>query len=106
VYTHNGPGRETGIHPTIVKTMVKAKLEGKDNVDLEIPSLEYSRDVQHAANWADASMTILQYGMSGKAYNVCYGDDLTLAAFIDELARQTGVSPNVITDPSITKFGP
>jgi len=106
VYNHNGPGRVTGIHPTIVKTMVKAKLTGQDTVDLKIPSLQYARDVQHVANWADASMTILQYGMTGEAYNVCSGEDLTLEAFIDELARQTGVSPSVITDPSITKFGP
>lgn len=106
VYNHNGPGRVSGIHPTIAKTMVQAKLDGMNAVDIQIPSLQYARDMQQAVNWADASFAILQNGVTGEAYNICYGEDLTLEAFIDELAKQTGVTPNIIVDPAITRYGP
>lgn len=99
-FNHIGPGQAASfVVPSMAQQLVGAG-SGAQRLTLEVGDIDVTRDFLDVRDVISAYFALLEHGRSGEIYNVCSGVERTVRELILQMARLTGVSVELVQDPS------
>jgi len=99
-FNHIGPGQAASfVVPSMAQQLVGAGA-GAQRLTLEVGDIDVTRDFLDVRDVISAYFALLEHGRSGEIYNVCSGVERTVRELILQMARLTGVSVELVQDPS------
>ncbi len=99
-FNHIGPGQAASfVVPSMALQIVGAGA-GAQRLTLEVGDIDVTRDFLDVRDVISAYFALLEHGRSGEIYNVCSGVERTVRELILQMARLTGVSVELVQDPS------
>ncbi|MBN2446138.1 MAG: GDP-mannose 4,6-dehydratase [Phycisphaerae bacterium] len=98
-FTHTGPRQSDRFFFGAVARQL-ANWNPRENGDrMELPDLDYRRDVLHVADVAEAYEALLLNGRPNEAYNVCSGTAPTCRELVETMIRATGLTISLEQTP-------
>lgn len=91
-FHHTGPGQPEQFYFGAVAERV-ARWDGETNDGtLRLPDLDFSRDLLHVQDVAEAYLALLQHGKPNEAYNICSGNARTCREWVECIIAASGRS--------------
>jgi GDP-4-dehydro-6-deoxy-D-mannose reductase len=103
-FNHIGPGqREEFAVSGFAKQLIEIKL-GRRKPVLRVGDLEVTRDFTDVRDIVRAYKALLEFGETGKAYNVCSGKELAIKDIVTKLVEIAGLNVTVENDPGLFRL--
>ena len=99
-FAHAGPGQDPRFAVPSWARQIAAIERGEGEPVIRVGNLEVTRDMSDVRDVTRAYVALLERGRSGRAYNVCRGEGVTLAWILDRLSAMSRVPVRVEVDPA------
>lgn len=99
-FNHIGPGQDKRFAISDFAAQIVEIRRGLRPAMLTVGDIDVTRDFLSVRDVLRAYVMLLEHGQAGQIYNVCSGEERTLRAMIESMARISGVSLEIQVDQS------